>query len=774
MLQKSIVSVFLVFTIILGMAGGSTPSEAAIDSSATQVLPSTSSTQENRLQSISCISEVRCTAVGTYLNGSINQTLIQIRNGSNWSIVPSANTSTVKDNYLKSVSCVSASFCAAVGHYTGLSAWQTLVEIWDGAQWSIVPSPNSSSSQNNFLKSVSCVSPTACMAIGYFFDAWSCGGRCANRTLAMTWNGTVWTIVPSDNTSFTEPNELRSVSCISANWCAAVGVYDDSIARRSLAQVWNGSFWSIKRTSNASDFPTRQTDFGADVLSSVSCVSSMACTAVGYYYNGADWLALLQIWDGVTWSRRGAPTTSTSDTLESISCTSSTECTAVGDSFSGYMDSLVMAWNGINWSIVPSADSSERGPNPLTSVSCVSGASCTAVGNYSGSTNYRPFSVSLSGPGRATRFHPVTPKRVLDTRTANTPRGTPGRVVSGEIMNLQIAGANGIPLDAAAVVMNVTSVNPTGSGYVTVWPSGVTQPIASNLNFAPGDVVPNLITSRIGYQGQVSLYHQGGSNDLVADVVGYYSPVNGDYFTPLTPIRALDTRTTNTPNGSAARVGQGGEVSLIVANARGVPASATAVVLNVTAVNPDAAGYVTVYPNGVNRPLASNLNFVPGDTIPNSVIVGIGTQGKVNLYNANGTIDLVADVVGYYSPDDTGKRFFPVTPVRALDTRNGTGGFSAAVGQGASINLTIRGANGIPNSASAIVMNTTAVLPTGGSFLTVWPTGVNRPLASNLNFVPGDIIPNLVQVGIGSNGKVSLFNNAGAVNLVADITGYFA
>lgn len=389
-----------------------------------------------------------------------------------------------------------------------------------------------------------------------------------------------------------------------------------------------------------------------------------------------------------------------------------------------------------------------------------------------GGTVFQSFPIGWDGMG--SRFNPVTPVRILDTSTTLTPSGVAGRVPQGGTLNLQITGANGIPVDATAVVMNVTAVAPTGAGFVTVWPRGVTQPLSSNLNFAPGDVVPNLVTVGIGSNGQVSLYHQGGTNDLIADVVGYYSPVAGDYFTPVTPVRALDTRTTNTPSGTAARVGQGGEISLTIANARGVPANATGVVLNVTAVSPNAAGYVTVYPNGVARPLASNLNFVPGDIIPNSVIVGIGSAGKVNLFNANGTIDLVADIVGYYSPDNTAKQFFPITPIRALDTRDGTGGFSAAVGQGASIDLGIRGANGIPSTASAIVMNTTAVLPTGGSFLTVWPTGITRPLASNLNFVPGDTIPNLVQVGIGSNGKVSLFNNAGSVDLVVDLTGYFA
>ena len=396
----------------------------------------------------------------------------------------------------------------------------------------------------------------------------------------------------------------------------------------------------------------------------------------------------------------------------------------------------------------------------------------TATNTAGTSSSSVASAAATPGVSGGARFNPVTPVRILDTRTTNTPSGVAGRVAQGGSLNLQITGANGIPNDATAVVMNVTAVSPNVAGYVTVYPNGVSRPEASNLNFVPGDTVPNLVTVGIGTSGQVNLFNANGTVDLIADVVGYYSPVSGSYFTAVTPVRALDTR--NGTGAALARVGQGGQVSLQILGANGVPNDATGVVLNVTAVSPNVAGYATVYPNGVSRPEASNLNFVPGDTVPNLVIVGIGSAGKVNLFNANGTVDLIADIVGYYSPDNTAKQFFSITPVRALDTRNGTGGFSAAVGQGASIDLTIRGANGIPNTASAIVMNTTAVLPTGGSFLTVWPTGVTQPLASNLNFVPGDIIPNLVQVGIGSNGKVSLFNNAGAVNLVADLTGYFA
>jgi len=387
-----------------------------------------------------------------------------------------------------------------------------------------------------------------------------------------------------------------------------------------------------------------------------------------------------------------------------------------------------------------------------------------------GGTVFQSFPLGWDGMGA--RFNPVTPVRILDTRTTNTPSGVAGRVPSRGTLDLQIRGANGIPADATAIVMNVTAVLPTGAGFITAYPSGVSRPLAANLNFAPGDVVPNLVTVGIGTNGKVTLYHQGGTNDIVADAVGYYSPVSGDYFTPMTPVRALDTRVGT--GAAAARVAQGGVVSLQVAGANGVPANATGIVINMTAVTPDRAGYVTAYPNGVTRPLAANLNFVPGDIVPNLVIVGIGTQGKVNFYNQNGTLDLVGDIVGYYSPDTSAAEFFPITPVRAMDTRNGTGIAQAKVGPRESISLGIHGANGIPNSAVAIVMNTTAVSPTGASFLTVWPAGVTRPLAASLNYVADDVRPNLVQVGIGSNGSVSLYNNAGSVDLVADLTGYFA
>ena len=95
-------------------------------------------------------------------------------------------------------------------------------------------------------------------------------------------------------------------------------------------------------------------------------------------------------------------------------------------------------------------------------------------------------------------------------------------------------------------------------------------------------------------------------------------------------------------------MGRAGEVALSVVGRGGVPSGATAVVLNVTAVDASASGYVTVYPDGSARPLASNLNVGPGQTVPNLVVAKLGSNGKVCLYNHAGTVDLVADVNGYF------------------------------------------------------------------------------------------------------------------------------
>ena len=240
----------------------------------------------------------------------------------------------------------------------------------------------------------------------------------------------------------------------------------------------------------------------------------------------------------------------------------------------------------------------------------------------------------------ANKYVPLEPRRLLDTRVGV---GAPqGRVGPGSTTRLGIRGGPVPAQGVDAVVMNVTAVDADATSYVTVWPSGADRPNASNLNTVAGATVPNLVISPVGTDGTVSIYNASGSVHLLADIVGWFPPNTG--FDSLTPVRLLDTRALM----SAGRVGPGRTVTFDGSGNGLVPANAHALALNVTAVNPSTAGYVTVFPNGTMRPEASHLNFVAGDVVANLVLTALGTNGKIDIFNAAGSVDVLVDVVGWF------------------------------------------------------------------------------------------------------------------------------
>ncbi|MFE7525412.1 hypothetical protein ACFU7Y_06790 [Kitasatospora sp. NPDC057542] len=378
------------------------------------------------------------------------------------------------------------------------------------------------------------------------------------------------------------------------------------------------------------------------------------------------------------------------------------------------------------------------------------------------------FTVTAATAPARSRFVPITPARFLDTRDGT---GAPAqRVGPGGVVELQVAGVNGVPATGVtAVVMNVTAVDPTEPGWVTVYPDGRPLPGVSNLNFGTGHTVPNLVTVPV-VNGKVDLRNEAGSVDLTADVTGYYTDAaTGSAFSPITPARFLDTR--DGTGAPAQRVGPGGVVELQVAGVNGVPATGvTAVVMNVTAVDPTEPGWVTVYPDGRPLPGVSNLNFGTGHTVSNLVTAPV-VNGKVDLRNEAGSVDLTADVTGYYG--DSGSAFSPTTPVRLLDTRKGVGARAGTVGPGGVLSVPVTAIEGVPaTGVTAVVLNVTVTEPTADSRLTVYPHGTARPDAANLTFTAGQTRANLVVVPV-VDGRVSLFNQWGDTHVIADLNGYF-
>ncbi len=254
------------------------------------------------------------------------------------------------------------------------------------------------------------------------------------------------------------------------------------------------------------------------------------------------------------------------------------------------------------------------------------------------------------------------------------------------------------------------------------------------------------------------------------------TPTTG-YYHPLPPARILDTRTGI--QGISGKLGPGGDIAVPVTNIGGVPPLAsgvTAVVLNVTVTEPTAGSYLTVYPFGVTRPTASNLNFVTGQTVPNLAIIKVGadgTVGKVRVYNAVGLTHVIFDVVGWYGGPSGGALFHSLTPARILDTRTAPQGVPPGiVDQNETITVDVTGVGGVPSTASAVVVNATVTGATAGSYLTVWPEGT-PPAASNLNFTAGQTVPNLVMVKVGADGNVRVYNAVGQAHVIFDVVGYF-
>ncbi|MFJ4092968.1 hypothetical protein ACIPYS_15410 [Kitasatospora sp. NPDC089913] len=388
-----------------------------------------------------------------------------------------------------------------------------------------------------------------------------------------------------------------------------------------------------------------------------------------------------------------------------------------------------------------------------------------------------PYQQDLAGA-----FVPSGPTRLLDTRDG-TGTGGDVRPVGQSPLVLDVSEVSGNPsVRPTAVVLNVTVTNPTGDSYLAVYPTGSTRPTTSNLNFSPGQTVPNQVTVPVGSDGRVAFFNHVGTTDVVADLAGYFTlDKAASTFVANGPTRLLDTRDGTGTGGVRAQVGEDASIGLQVAGVAGVPArNVTAVVLNVTVTGPTGESFLTVYPSGNAVPSASNLNFSAGQTVPNLVTVPVGADGKVAFYNHVGSTDVVADLAGYYvsgEPRTGGVLRTLGTPKRLLDTRDGTGtgGVKAQVGENASIGLQVAGVSEVPSrNVTAVVLNVTVTEPTAESFVSVYPSGRSVPSASNLNFSAGQTVPNLVTVPVGADGKVAFYNHVGSTDVVADVFGYFS
>jgi hypothetical protein len=333
---------------------------------------------DSHLVSVSCADANDCMAVGDYQAPQVPaQTLTELWDGTTWTILPSPNPTSTSNVWLRSVSCATPTHCVAVGWDEGPGPNTSFIESWNGSTWSIVPNPNPGG--YNYLYAVSCITANNCTAVGSTIGDSPLGPNYW-QPLIETWDGSQWTVSVSPTLLNTD-TFLESVSCTSDGACGAVGYSgippsgDPCCSNQTFAEVLSGGTWTITPTPNPSG--NQQ-----NILNSVSCSSAMSCMAVGNSLVAATyWQTLTEAWNGSTWSIVPSPNSvgSTNTQLNGVSCVSPSDCTAAGSHESGNNQTLIEAWNGVSWSIVPSPNPVVD--SPLFGVSCPDTSDCTAVGS---------------------------------------------------------------------------------------------------------------------------------------------------------------------------------------------------------------------------------------------------------------------------------------------------------------------------------------------------------------------------------------------------------
>ena len=369
----------------------------------------------------------------------------------------------------------------------------------------------------------------------------------------------------------------------------------------------------------------------------------------------------------------------------------------------------------------------------------------------------------------ALQFLPSIPCRLVDTRNTGGPiQGETSR----DFTVPQLGGCN-IPNSAQAYSLNVTVVPHGPLGYLTIWPTGESQPTVSTMNSPDGRVKANAAIVPAGTTGAVSVF-VSNTSDVILDINGYFTQASDATlaFYPLAPCRVIDTRNAD-GNLTGPFLTGGVERDFPVPDSPCLPANsgAAAYSFNVTVVPHPAGeqlGYLTVWPTGEPQPSVSTLNNLTATVVANAAIVPAGSSGAVAMVASNDT-DVVVDINGYFAaPASGGLSLYAVTPCRVLDTRENNG--QPFIGWLVVPVMSSQCAP--PATAQAYVFNATVVPPGGLGYLTLWPDGQQQPTVSTLNALDGFVTSNMAIVPT-QNGSIDAFAS-NLTQLVLDISSYFA
>ena len=388
-------------------------------------------------------------------------------------------------------------------------------------------------------------------------------------------------------------------------------------------------------------------------------------------------------------------------------------------------------------------------------------------------------------------LRPTGPARLVEARQLRTTidgqQAGIGRLAAGSVLEVDVAGRAGVDIDALGATLNVTVIGPERNGFATVFPCTSSpqppgdRPGSSTINFAAGDVVANSVFVRLGVAGKVCVYVHRAA-DIVVDVTGF-APAGS---TPIgiRPARLLETRegesaVDNVPATvggvpiTRGRIPAGTTVEVQVAGRAGIPLDARAAWVNAGVIQADGQGFATLFPCGANRPGSSTLNYAPSEVVANGALVQLGVGGTICVF-ANRTADVIIDVTAFVP---TGSPINGLLPARLLESRPGeqtADGQQAGIGRlaaGSEVEIQVTGRAGVPASATAALVNVTAIRSALNGFITLFPCGITRPEASTLNYAVGDVVANGAFVELGPGGRLCLYTHR-EVDVALDVTGW--
>lgn len=370
--------------------------------------------------------------------------------------------------------------------------------------------------------------------------------------------------------------------------------------------------------------------------------------------------------------------------------------------------------------------------------------------------NPPPVGAAFPGP-IAARFNAIDPVRLVDTRIG---KGAPSGSLPG---GCTLVVDPGLPGNASAAVVNITSVLPGAGGYMTAYPCGTPLPTASVLQALPGRVVAATTTVPLGANGTFCIY-SSTAGDVLVDLFGSYAPFSGDRFQPVSPTRLYDSR-------GGDLLAAGTIVHVPVVGQSGTPVGATAAALTLHAVSPAADGFATVYPCSASVPDVSSINFIQSVDIANQAIVALSAGGEVCV-QVSAPMHVVVDLGGWYGSAGTAE-FVALPPTRVIDTRFGLG-LSAPLSAGGNASLALAATAGLPaaEGLAAPVAVVTAVDPSAAGGLTVHPCMSPLPAASHVRYQPGANAAVTVVVPDDVNGQWCLAAEQ-PTHVVMDVSGYF-